>query len=116
MRPLLPVLLVLFSGALIEQYASRRVKVLVVGNPANTNCLIAKHYAPSIPATQWSALTRLDQNRARSEIALRCKVLPEEVRNIVIWGNHSTTQFPDCSTATVTVNGATKKVTDVRAP
>jgi malate dehydrogenase len=84
-----------------------------VGNPANTNCLIAKHYAPSIPSTQWSALTRLDQNRARSEIAVRCKVLAEDVKNIIIWGNHSTTQFPDCSVATVNMNGATKKVTDV---
>jgi len=101
------------QGALIEQYASKNVKVLVVGNPANTNCLIASQFAPSIPRKNWSALTRLDQNRAVSEIAKRAKVFPGDVNNVIIWGNHSTTQFPDCSNANVVKNGKSSKVTEV---
>jgi malate dehydrogenase len=100
-------------GALIEQYASRNVKVLVVGNPANTNCLIASQYAPSIPRKNFSALTRLDQNRAVSEIAKRAGVFPGDVSNVIIWGNHSTTQFPDCSNAIVHKEGKDLKTSEV---
>jgi len=89
------------QGQAIEKFASRNVKVCVVGNPANTNCLIASKFAPSIPAKNWSALTRLDQNRAVSHIAGRLNVLPGQVKNVIIWGNHSTTQFPDCNHAVV---------------
>jgi malate dehydrogenase len=101
------------QGLLIEKYASKSVKVLVVGNPANTNCLIASMFAPSIPLKQWSALTRLDQNRAMSEIASRAKVSVGDVKNVVIWGNHSTTQFPDCSTAFISRNGKKHPVHEV---
>jgi len=89
------------QGQAIEKFASRNVKVCVVGNPANTNCLIASKFAPSIPPKNWSALTRLDQNRAVSHIAGRLKVLPGQVKNVIIWGNHSATQYPDCNHAVV---------------
>lgn len=85
------------QGAAIDQYASRNVKVLVVGNPANTNCLICKHYAPSIPAENFSALTRLDHNRAKAQIAMRLNLPVTQVKNVIIWGNHSSTQYPDVS-------------------
>lgn len=101
------------QGALIEQYASKNVKVLVVGNPANTNCLIASQYAPSIPKKNFSALTRLDQNRAVSEIARRAGVHPGDVSNIIIWGNHSTTQFPDTAHGVVNKSGKSIKVAEV---
>jgi len=101
------------QGTLIDKYAAKDVKILVVGNPANTNCLIASHFAPSIPAKQWSALTRLDQNRAISEIAARTKVTPGDVKNVIIWGNHSTTQFPDCTNAEINKNGKSLKVNEV---
>ena len=83
------------QGAAIDKYASRNVKVLVVGNPANTNCLICKHYAPSIPAENFSALTRLDHNRAKAQIAKRLNVPVGEVKNVTIWGNHSSTQYAE---------------------
>lgn len=101
------------QGALIEAHASRDVKVLVVGNPANTNCWICSQYAPSIPKKNFSALTRLDQNRAVSEIAKRAGAFPGDVSNVIIWGNHSTTQFPDASNAVVVKDGKTQKVTDL---
>eukprot|EP00761_Pharyngomonas_kirbyi_P011209 gb/GECH01011234.1/.p1 GENE.gb/GECH01011234.1/~~gb/GECH01011234.1/.p1 ORF type:complete len:374 (+),score=77.12 gb/GECH01011234.1/:1-1122(+) len=87
------------QGEAMEKHASRNVKVVVVGNPANTNCLIAKHYAPSIPARNFTALTRLDHNRARAQIAKHADTQVEDVHNITIWGNHSSTQFPDVNHA-----------------
>ncbi|CAD8193045.1 unnamed protein product [Paramecium octaurelia] len=93
------------QGEALEKYASRNVKVLVVGNPANTNALITAQFAPSIPKSNFTALTRLDQNRASSIIAQRVSANVEDVRNIVIWGNHSTTQFADVSQATVQQSG-----------
>jgi len=93
------------QGSLIEKYASKNVKVLVVGNPANTNCFIAQKFAPSIPEKNWSALTRLDQNRAVSELARRVGGSVASIKNVIIWGNHSTTQFPDCSYATIRQEG-----------
>lgn len=89
------------QGEALEKYASRNVKVLVVGNPANTNCAICQACAPSIPKENFSALTRLDMNRARSHIALRAKVTPNQVRNVIIWGNHSATQYPDVNHSTI---------------
>jgi malate dehydrogenase len=68
---------------------------LVVGNPANTNCLIVSHFAPNIPKENFTALTRLDQNRAESQIAERVGTHHRKVRNLIIWGNHSATQVPD---------------------
>lgn len=85
-----------------------------MGNPANTNCLIASKFAPSIPATQWSALTRLDQNRAQTQISTRLGVTVDHVKNIIIWGNHSSTQFPDCSHAVFTNGSEVKPLTQVR--
>lgn len=87
------------QGKAIEQYASRNVKILVVGNPANTNCLIARQFAPSIPEKNFSALTRLDHNRAIAQIAGKLNVPVSQVKNVIIWGNHSATQFPDGNAA-----------------
>jgi len=87
------------QGKAIEQYASKNVKILVVGNPANTNCLIARQFAPSIPEKNFSALTRLDHNRAVAQIASKLNVPVSQVKNVIIWGNHSTTQFPDANAA-----------------
>jgi len=85
------------QGSAIDRLASRNVKVLTVGNPANTNAFVCKHFAPSISPRNFSALTRLDHNRARSEVAHRLNVNVANVKNVIIWGNHSDTQFPDVS-------------------
>jgi len=89
------------QGAALDKVAKKSVKVLVVGNPANTNALIASHYAPSIPKANFNALTRLDQSRAISQIAERTGAAVEDINNIIIWGNHSATQYPDVNHATV---------------
>lgn len=94
------------QGAALNDVASAKVKVLVVGNPANTNALIAQACAPNLPKENFSALTRLDHNRAKAQIAKRVKVPVDHVHNVVIWGNHSSTQYPDVSQAYVQVNGA----------
>ncbi|CAF89826.1 unnamed protein product, partial [Tetraodon nigroviridis] len=94
------------QGAALDKYAKKSVKVLVVGNPANTNCLIASKSAPSIPKENFSCLTRLDHNRASSQVALRCGVSSDKVKNVVIWGNHSSTQYPDVHHAKVDLYGA----------
>eukprot|EP01119_Soliformovum_irregulare_P011058 TRINITY_DN2743_c0_g1_i1.p1 TRINITY_DN2743_c0_g1~~TRINITY_DN2743_c0_g1_i1.p1 ORF type:complete len:377 (-),score=100.68 TRINITY_DN2743_c0_g1_i1:108-1238(-) len=101
------------QGKAINDYASRNVKVLVVGNPANTNCWLAAENAPEIPKTNFSALTRLDQNRGTGQIAQRLSVPASTVKNVVIWGNHSATQYPDVSLASITdhpVSGVTSSV------
>ena len=72
-----------------------------MGNPANTNALVCSHYAPSIPKENFSAMTRLDQNRAYAQLALKAGVPISEVKNAIIWGNHSSTQFPDAAHATI---------------
>jgi len=92
------------QGMMIEKYASRDTKILVVGNPANTNCFVLRNFAPSIPDKNFSCLTRLDMNRAISMIALRLKVSPIMVKNVIIWGNHSDTQFPDVNHGVVLTN------------
>lgn len=89
------------QGHALDQFAKKNVKVLVVGNPANTNAFICSHYAPSIPKRNFSAMTRLDQNRAMAQLAKKCGVSIEDVKNVIIWGNHSSTQFPDPSHATI---------------
>jgi len=89
------------QGKALDQYASRDVKVVVVGNPANTNAAIAMANAPSIPKKNFSALTRLDHNRAQSQVAKRLGVPVQNVHNVVIWGNHSSTQYPDVNLAYV---------------
>jgi malate dehydrogenase len=93
------------QGTALDKFAKKSVKVLVVGNPANTNCYILAHYAQSIPRENFTCLTRLDHNRAIGQIALKLKVSPSAVKNIIIWGNHSSTQFPDARQATVNING-----------
>lgn len=89
------------QGQALDKVAKKSVKVLVVGNPANTNALICSHYAPSIPKSNFSAMTRLDQNRASAQLALKAGVPIASVKNTIIWGNHSSTQFPDASHATI---------------
>lgn len=86
--------------------------MLVVGNPANTNALIASHFAPTIPKQNFTALTRLDQSRAESIIAEKTGVAVEEVKNIFIWGNHSATQYPDTHHATIGGQSLRKVVND----
>ncbi|XP_064174299.1 malate dehydrogenase 1Ab, NAD (soluble) [Anguilla rostrata] len=93
------------QGAALDKYAKKTVKVLVVGNPANTNCLIAAKSAPSIPKENFSCLTRLDHNRARSQVAMHVGVSANNVKNIIIWGNHSSTQYPDVHHAKVNFQG-----------
>lgn len=89
------------QGKALNEFASRDVRVLVVGNPANTNALIALSNAPGLASTQFSAMTRLDHNRAKSLLAAQTGHHASEVRQMTIWGNHSTTQYPDISHATV---------------
>jgi malate dehydrogenase len=89
------------QGRAIAAHAASDVRVLVVGNPCNTNCLIARANAPEVPADRWFAMTRLDQNRAESQLAKRAGVPVSEVTNLAIWGNHSATQFPDFASARI---------------
>ncbi|XP_049393069.1 malate dehydrogenase [NADP], chloroplastic isoform X2 [Solanum stenotomum] len=83
------------QGKALNAVASRNVKVIVVGNPCNTNALICLKNAPDIPAKNFHALTRLDENRAKCQLALKAGVFYDKVSNMTIWGNHSTTQVPD---------------------
>lgn len=94
------------QGAALDKYSKKTVKVLVVGNPANTNCLIAAKSAQSIPKENFSCLTRLDHNRARSQVAMRCGVPATHVKNVIIWGNHSSTQYPDVHHCKVNMSGS----------
>ncbi|XP_072030971.1 malate dehydrogenase, cytoplasmic-like isoform X2 [Amphiura filiformis] len=89
------------QGKALNEYAKKTCKVLVVGNPANTNCYTMMKNAPSIPTSNFSCLTRLDQNRAQAQIAMRLGTTCDAVTNAIIWGNHSTTQFPDVAHAKV---------------
>lgn len=89
------------QGAALNEVAKKTVRCLVVANPANTNCLILQRHAPTIPKENFSCLTRLDQNRAVAQIALRSNVPVTDVNNVIIWGNHSATQYPDVNHATV---------------
>merc|ERR1712037_408667 len=88
------------QGQALDQFAKKTCKILVVGNPANTNALICSHYAPSIPKENFSAMTRLDQNRAAAQLAAKLNQPISAIRKVTIWGNHSSTQFPDASQAT----------------
>jgi malate dehydrogenase len=89
------------QGRALNERAARHVKVLVVGNPANTNCLIAMRNAPDLAPSQFSAMTRLDHNRALSQLAGKVGAQVADVKRMTIWGNHSSTQVPDLSHATV---------------
>lgn len=83
------------QGAALNAVAKKTVKVLVVGNPANTNALIAQHHAPDIPAKNIHAMVRLDHNRAMGQISKKLNCPIKDIRNITVWGNHSSTQYPD---------------------
>ncbi|MBB5185805.1 MULTISPECIES: malate dehydrogenase [Zhongshania] len=89
------------QGKAIDQNASKNIKVLVVGNPANTNALIAQRNAPSINPRNFTAMTRLDHNRAMTQIAIKTGKTVNDVTNMTIWGNHSATQYPDLFNAKV---------------
>lgn len=98
------------QGKAINDYASRDVKVLVVGNPANTNALIAQASAPDLDPKQFTAMTRLDHNRALSQLAEKTGAHTTEIKNMTIWGNHSSTQYPDLNHASVGGKPATSLV------
>jgi malate dehydrogenase len=89
------------QGQAIAANAASDVRILVVGNPCNTNCLIARSNAPEVPSDRWFAMTRLDENRAKSQLAKRAGVPVTSVTSLAIWGNHSATQFPDFANARI---------------
>ena len=89
------------QGQAINEHAADDVRVLVVGNPCNTNCLIARSNAPDVPTDRWFAMTRLDENRAKTQLAKKAEVHHSAVTNLAIWGNHSATQFPDFAHARI---------------
>jgi malate dehydrogenase len=89
------------QGRAIAARAASDVRVLVVGNPCNTNCLIARANAPDVPAERWFAMTRLDENRAKAQLAKRAGAPVSQVTNMAIWGNHSATQYPDAHNARI---------------
>jgi malate dehydrogenase len=89
------------TGKAINDYASRGVKTIVVGNPANTNALICQHYAKDIPRENFTAMTRLDHNRALTQLALKTGSRVTDIKNLCVWGNHSPTMYPDIRNATV---------------
>ncbi|RVW07186.1 malate dehydrogenase [Prescottella agglutinans] len=100
------------QGRAIQDRASGDIKVLVVGNPANTNALIAMNNAPDVPRARFSALTRLDHNRAIAQLARRTDEAAADIRRMTIWGNHSATQYPDLSHALVGNKPAEDAVSD----
>lgn len=100
------------QGQAIAANAATDVRVLVVGNPCNTNCLIARANAPEVPADRWFAMTRLDENRAKRQLAHRAGVDVASVTNLAIWGNHSATQFPDVDNARIGGKPAAQVIDD----
>jgi malate dehydrogenase len=100
------------QGKALNDHAASDIKVLVVGNPANTNCLIAKSNAPDIPAERFTAMTRLDHNRAIGQIASKTGAAVKDITNMTIWGNHSTTQYPDIFQAKVAGESVAEKIND----
>lgn len=102
------------QGKAINDNAASDVRVFVVGNPCNTNCLIAMNNATDIPNDRFYAMTRLDQNRAQSQLAIKAGVLVQDVKNIDIWGNHSSTQYPDFYHATIKGKPVTEVIKDTK--
>ncbi len=100
------------QGRAIAAGAAADVRILVVGNPCNTNCLIARAYAPEIPDERWFALTRLDENRAKAALAARASTPVSAITNMAIWGNHSATQFPDAMHARIDDRPAPDVISD----
>jgi malate dehydrogenase len=101
------------QGEAINEGAADDVKVLVVGNPANTNCLIAMNHAPDVPRERFTAMTRLDENRAVAQLASKLEVGVTDVQDLVVWGNHSPTMFPDLFNAKVKGEKAVDAVDDM---
>ncbi len=100
------------QGQAIAANAASNVRTLVVGNPCNTNCLIAMNSGSDIPQKQWFAMTRLDENRAKTQLAQKAGAHVSEVTNMTIWGNHSATQYPDFYNAKIGGAAADSKITD----
>ncbi len=98
------------QGKAINEHASREIRVLVVGNPANTNALIASSNAPDVDPRNFTAMTRLDHNRAKAQLAAKTNCHVNDIRRMTIWGNHSATQYPDVSHASVKGTNATELV------
>lgn len=96
------------QGQALDKFAKKSVRVVVVGNPANTNCYVLSKFAPSIAPENFSCLTRLDHNRAKAQVALKLNITSDKVKNVIIWGNHSSTQFPDVKHATVELSDGKK--------
>jgi len=100
------------QGQALNDHAASDVRILVVGNPANTNCLIARRNAPDIPSERFSAMMRLDHNRAKAQLSRKAGVSVADVTNMTIWGNHSATQYPDIFHAKVNGQNAAEAVND----
>jgi malate dehydrogenase len=100
------------QGRALNDHAAADIKILVVGNPANTNCLIAQSNAPDIPRERFAAMMRLDHNRAIAQVAKKSGAPIAEVTNMTIWGNHSATQYPDVFHAKVNGANAAEKISD----
>ena len=100
------------QGQAIEKNAAKDVRILVIGNPCNTNCLIAMNNAKSIPRDRWFAMTRLDENRAKAQLAQKAGADITEVTNMTIWGNHSATQYPDFYNAKIKGRSAAEVIGD----
>jgi malate dehydrogenase len=100
------------QGQAIEKNAAADVRILVIGNPCNTNCLIAMNNAKSIPSDRWFAMTRLDENRAKAQLAQKAGVEVTDVSNMTIWGNHSATQYPDFYNAKIKARSAAEVIGD----
>ncbi|MEW2356855.1 malate dehydrogenase [Spirillospora sp. NPDC029432] len=100
------------QGEAINAGAADDIKVLVVGNPANTNALIAQQHAPDVPAERFTAMTRLDHNRALAQLSKKAGVSVDEIKKLTIWGNHSATQYPDIFHAEIGGKGAAEVVND----
>jgi malate dehydrogenase len=101
------------QGQAIQKNAARDVRVIVVGNPCNTNCLIAMSNAPDVPRDRWHAMTRLDENRAKRQLATKAGVAVSAVTNVAIWGNHSATQYPDFVNARINGHPASDIIKDL---
>jgi len=100
------------QGKALNDNAADDIRVVVVANPCNSNALIAKSNAPDIPADRWFAMTRLDENRAKAQIATKAGVLTSQVTNVGVWGNHSATQFPNFEQILVDGKPALEVITD----
>lgn len=100
------------QGKAIQANAAADVRTLVIGNPCNTNCLIAMHNAPDVPRDRWFAMTRLDENRAKAQLAAKAGVPVSAISRMTIWGNHSATQYPDFFNAQINGRSAAEVIED----